>query len=128
MIDFEELFFLSSGVGFGICQRLLFQLCQQNPPDALPQRFASDIKLNERGPAVYEGITLIMACRNRTRAEAARTKLLLWLEDQVSMLSSRPDDNGYARVFHARCDVQIHELDLASISSVLRFATTMRER
>ncbi|KAF8803954.1 3-keto sterol reductase [Phlegmacium glaucopus] len=118
----------NSGVGFGICQRLLFQLCQPNPPDALPQPFASDIKLNERGPAVYKGITLIMACRNRKRAEAARTKLLLWLEDQVSMLSSRPDDNGHARTFHAQCDVQIHELDLALISSVLSFAATMRQK
>jgi len=77
---------------------------------------------------VYEGITLIMACRNRTRAGAARTKLLLWLENQVSILSSRPDDNGHARAFHAQCDVQIHELDLASIRSVLSFATTMREK
>ena len=77
---------------------------------------------------MYEGITLIMACRNKTRAEAARTKLLLWLEDQVSILSSRPDDNGHARAFHARCDVQIHELDLASMSSVLSFTTTMRQK
>lgn len=76
----------------------------------------------------YEGITLIMACRNRTRAEAARTKLLFWLEDQVSLLSSRPDDNGHARAFHSRCDVQIHELDLASMSSVLSFVATMREK
>ena len=119
-----------SGVGFGICQRLLFQLCQQSPPDALPQQIqvASDIKLNERGPVAYKGITLIMACRNRTRAEAARTKLLLWLEGQVSLLSSRPDDNGHARAFHSQCNVQIHELDLASIKSVLRFVATMREK
>ena len=39
------------------------------------------IKLNERGPVAYEGVTLIMACRNRTRAEAAWTKLLPWSED-----------------------------------------------
>lgn len=76
----------------------------------------------------YEGITLIMACRNRTRAEAARTKLLFWLEEQVSLLSSRPDDKGHARAFHSRCDVQIHELDLASMKSVLRFVATMKER
>ena len=77
---------------------------------------------------MYEGITLIMACRNRTRAEAARTKLLSWLENQVNLLSSRPDDNGHARTFHSRCDVQIHELDLASMKSVLGFVATMRER
>jgi 3-keto steroid reductase len=76
----------------------------------------------------YEGITLIMACRNRTRAEAARKKLLIWLEEKVSLLSSRPDDNGHARAFHARCDVQIHELDLASMSSVLSFVATIREK
>ena len=76
----------------------------------------------------YEGITLIMACRNRARAEVARTKLVIWLEDQVSLLSSRPDDNGYARAFRSRCDVQIHELDLASMSSVMSFVATMREK
>ena len=89
---------------------------------------ASDIKLNERGPVVYEGITLIMACRNRTRAEAARTKLLFWLEKQVGLLSSRPDDKGYARAFHSRCDVQIHELDLESMKSVLHFVAAMKEK
>ena len=124
-LTFED--FLS-GVGFGICQRLLFQLCQPNPPDALPQKIASDIKLNQRGPVTYEGVTLIMACRNRKRADAARTKLLHWLEDQVSMLNSRPDDNGHARAFLARCDVQIHDLDLASMSSVLNFVAVMREK
>lgn len=77
---------------------------------------------------VYEGITLIMACRNRKRAEAARTRLLLWLEDQVSILSRRPNNNGHAKAFYARCEVLIHELDLASMSSVLNFAATMRER
>lgn len=77
---------------------------------------------------MYEGITLIMACRNRERAEVARTKLLLWLKDQVSMLSDRPDNNGHAQAFHSRCNVQIHELDLTSIASVLSFAATMREK
>ena len=77
---------------------------------------------------VYEGITLIMACRNRTRAEAARKKLLFWLEKKVSLLSSRPDDNGHARAFHSRCDIQIHELDLASMSSVLSFVATIKEK
>jgi len=50
------------------------------------------------------------------------------MEDQVNLLSSRPDDNGHARAFHSRCDVQIHELDLASMSSVVSFVSTMREK
>ena len=84
--------------------------------------------MNEKGSMAYKGITLIMACRNRTRAEAARTKLLFWLEEQVNLLSNRPNDNGYARAFYSRCDVQIHELDLASMKSVLRFVATMKEK
>lgn len=60
-----------------------------------------------------------MACRDRTCAEAAGCSPDLpspWSEDYVGLLSSRLDDNGHARAFHSRCDVQIHELDLASMT------------
>ncbi|KAF8164871.1 3-keto sterol reductase [Crassisporium funariophilum] len=117
----------NGGVGFGICQRLLLQLCQPNPPDALPQLFASNIKKEGKGPATYTGVTMILACRNMKRADKARTKLLHWFEEHVDELSQRPEDDGYATAFLANCEVQIRQLDLASIQSVLEFAATMRK-
>ncbi|PPQ82161.1 hypothetical protein CVT25_015139 [Psilocybe cyanescens] len=118
----------NGGVGYGICQRLLFQLCQLNSPDALPQPFASNVKSEERAPAGYKGVTLIMACRNKQRASAARTKLLDWFEKQRSTLRKLPNyDEDYASTFIANCNIHIHELDLTSVSSVLRFSAIIRE-
>lgn len=76
----------------------------------------------------YRGVTLIMACRNKQRASAARTKLLDWFEKQRSTLRGLPNyEEDYASTFIANCNVHIHELDLASVSSVLRFSATIRE-
>ncbi|KDR74475.1 hypothetical protein GALMADRAFT_250445 [Galerina marginata CBS 339.88] len=119
----------NGGVGFGICQRLLFQLCQLNAPDGLPQPFVSNLKSDERAPAGYKGVTLIMACRNMKRAEAARTKLLRWFDKQLSTLRRLPNyDQKYVTTFLAHCNVEIHELDLASVSSVFRFSATIRAK
>ncbi|KAH9483103.1 3-keto-steroid reductase [Psilocybe cubensis] len=118
----------NGGVGYGICQRLLFQLCQLNAPDSLPQHFASNVKSQEKAPVGYRGVTLIMACRNKQRASAARTKLLNWLENQRSTLRGLPNyDEDYTSTFIANCNVHIHELDLASVSSVLRFSAEIRK-
>ncbi|KAF8966502.1 3-keto sterol reductase [Flammula alnicola] len=119
----------NGGVGYGICQRLLLQLCQLNPPDGFPQGFSSNIKADEQAPAGYKGITLIMACRNMKRAEVARTKLLQWLDNHLATLKrSSADDEDYVRTFRAHCDIQIHELDLASVSSTLKFAATIKKK
>lgn len=69
-----------------------------------------------------------MACRNKQRASAARTKLLDWFEKQRSTLRKLPNyDEDYASTFIANCNIHIHELDLTSVSSVLRFSAIIRE-
>jgi len=68
-----------------------------------------------------------MACRNMKRAEAARTKLLQWLDIHVSELQKLPTyDKDYVRDFRVNFKVQINELDLASVASVLKFAAMIR--
>ena len=69
-----------------------------------------------------------MACRNMKRADAARTKLLKWLDAHLADLQKLPTyDKDYVRNFQANFKVHIHELDLASVSSVLKFGTTIRK-
>jgi len=119
----------NGGLGYGSCKRLLVQLCQLNSPDSRPQAFASHIKCDERSPAGYQGVTLIMACRNRKRAEAARTKLLHWFDKQVDKLRSLPNYNkDYVSNFLANCHVETEELDLASVSSVFKFSAIIHQK
>lgn len=66
-----------------------------------------------------------MACRNMKRADAARTKLLKWFDDELERTNRTTEDEEYVRLFRAGCDVQVAELDLAKFSSVLKFAATM---
>ena len=62
------------------------------------------------------------------RAEAARTKLLQWLDTHIVELQKLPTyDKDYVRNFRVNFKVQINELDLASVASVMKFAATIRK-
>jgi 3-keto steroid reductase len=120
---------LSRGVGYGICQRLLLQICQRDPPDSHPQLPTPGdvLALPETG---YKGVILIMACRNMKRADAARTKLLHWFSQQIEKVERKTlkkEDKEHARAFSRDCDVQIAELDLASFGSVVEFSTKIKQ-
>lgn len=70
-----------------------------------------------------------MACRNRKRAETARTKLLRWFDGQVETLRRLPNyDEDYVSNFLRNCHVEIEELDLASVSSVLNFSAVVHQK
>ncbi|KAH9921834.1 hypothetical protein B0H21DRAFT_766557, partial [Amylocystis lapponica] len=77
-------------VGFGICHRLLFQLSQPNPPDAAPIAIFRSAETPSEHDAAFGSAppptTIIMACRNRARAETARTKLYALLKARISTL------------------------------------------
>jgi 3-keto steroid reductase len=104
-------------VGFGICRRLLYGLAQFSPDDARPlfPRSGADEPGIEYPCA---GLTLIMACRNRQRAEAARTQLLSLFDSDVERLRKLER----VMAFRANLVVAIHTLDLASVQSTLAFA------
>jgi len=108
----------SSGLGFGICQRLLFQLCDTHPTDSLPQSFAKSFDTAPKP----DGLTLILACRSRQRAEVARTDLLRLLDTHVSRLQKQPGYDGHAHEFRKNVVIDVVILDLAELSSVFKFA------
>ncbi|KAF8270865.1 hypothetical protein EI94DRAFT_1680085 [Lactarius quietus] len=113
----------NNGVGFGICRRLLCNLAQNNPADA---RSLFPLSGPTDAPDIAypcAGLTLIMACRNRKRAEVARAELLELFEKDVAS-QRRNTAGGEERVtaFRKNLVVAIHSLDLASVQSTLAFA------
>ncbi|ELU45592.1 UDP-xylose synthase [Rhizoctonia solani AG-1 IA] len=76
-----------SGVGFGVCHRLLVQLSQKSPPDASPEAQKHPIASpdDEISPFVpADGLTLILACRSAQRAETARTNLYKLIDKEIA--------------------------------------------
>ncbi|KAI9449638.1 NAD(P)-binding protein [Lactarius psammicola] len=112
----------NNGVGFGICRRLLYNLAQTSPDDSRPL-FPLSGATNATDIAYpCAGLTLIMACRSRQRAEDARTLLLELFEKDVAPLRSSPGGADRVAAFRKNLVVAIHSLDLASIQSTLAFA------
>ena len=106
-----------SGVGFGICHRLLFQL-------SIGSR---DPSSNELG-LVCDGLTLILACRSKQRAEAARTKLCDIADELVRRAKCSPDYDGHAEIFRNNLHIVVHIIDLADIQGVFHFADEIAQK
>lgn len=114
-----------SGVGFGICQRLLLQLSQSSPPDAYPPfeaSFGSQEREGDAFPLPCEGLTLIMACRSLPRAEAARTKLYNCLDSDIARRQKSPDFDSHAISFRKNLTIEVHVVDLANLTTIFKFA------
>ncbi|KAJ7667561.1 3-keto sterol reductase [Mycena polygramma] len=96
----------NAGVGFGICRRLLLQLCLSNPPDSEPQLWDKTTQ-DTRGSTEAtrgDGLTLIMACRN-----CARLRIMM----------------GHADVFRRNLKIEIEYLDLAVLNSQYPYVSHM---
>ena len=114
---------LCSGVGFGICRRLLCNLAQNSSEDARPLFPLSGTTDATDIPYPCAGLTLIMACRNRQRAEVARKQLLEQFEKDIAPLCrSTPGEAERVAAFRKNLVIAIHSLDLASVQSTLAFA------
>ncbi|KAJ3875970.1 hypothetical protein F5051DRAFT_454166 [Lentinula edodes] len=117
----------NSGVGFGICQRLLCQLAEKIPSDTLikPRELSGnsekDVREADRFVLPCEGITLIMACRSVQRAEVARQKLLQILDERVEALRNTPSYDGHAEYFRKNVQIKIHSVDLSSLETIPKF-------
>jgi 3-keto steroid reductase len=113
-------------VGFGICRRLLYSLAQDIPDDARAvfSRSGGADDGDDASGLEYpcSGLTLVMACRSRQRAEAARKKLLELFERDLAPLRSTPGGAERVEAFRANLVVSVHLLDLASVQSTLAFA------
>ncbi|KAJ4471989.1 hypothetical protein J3R30DRAFT_1015483 [Lentinula aciculospora] len=116
----------NSGVGFGICQRLLYQLSEKTPPDTLiePQELPGSEKDDRKADQFdlpCEGVTLIMACRSVQRAEVARQMLLHLLDKHVEGLKKIPGYDGHADLFRKNVKIVIHQVDLSSLVTIPKF-------
>ncbi|KAJ6543894.1 hypothetical protein B0H19DRAFT_956163 [Mycena capillaripes] len=117
----------NAGVGFGICRRLLFQLCLSNPPDSRPQSWAAHT--NGSTEALHaDGLTLIMACRSTQKAETARKELYQELDAHIAQLRARSDYDGHADIFRRNLKIEVEYLDLAVLSSVFNFSARLAKQ
>jgi 3-keto steroid reductase len=112
----------NSGVGLGICQRLLVQLISESATDAQPHYNFHVQKTTTTDDVSFDGLTLILACRSRQRGEAARDKLYQFADKQVRHLKTLQDYDGHAETFRKHLTIVVHTVDLSRIQTVFRFA------
>ena len=117
-----------SGVGFGICHRLLIHLSQTIPPDAQPQfkslhpgKAETPLDTDAAPTETYDGLTLVMACRSQKRAMKARAQLLKILDAHVEKERRRPGYDGHAERFRENVQVAFHHVDMTDTKSVFEF-------
>ncbi|KAI0347014.1 hypothetical protein BDW22DRAFT_485718 [Trametopsis cervina] len=118
----------NSGVGFGISQRLLVQLTQKNPTDALPQFQPLGTTSVDSLQEHYDGLTLIMACRSEARALAARSKLIALLDSLVAEQKALPGYDGHAERFRKNVEINYHHLDMLDVNSTFRFTEELSKK
>jgi 3-keto steroid reductase len=117
------------GVGFGICERLILQLSLPHPPDAnisFSSVLGSD-HCPSGGLVPCQGLTLVMACRNRERAETARMELYQCLDASLAR-RRKSDDSLYGDIFRANLRIDIIKLDLGVMETVLEAGRELSER
>ncbi|KAE9399108.1 hypothetical protein BT96DRAFT_707381 [Gymnopus androsaceus JB14] len=124
----------NSGVGFGICQRLLCQLSEKTPSDTLirpselspKQQDNDNVREADQFVLPCEGITLIMACRNVQRAEVARQKLLQILDKHIGKLRNSPQYDGHAESFRRNVKLVIHSVELTALDTIPKFVQELQ--
>ena len=121
-----------SGLGFGICERLLLQLSQSVPSDSLPQAFSASLDsgtTSSNEQPTPNALTLILACRSRERALEARSNLLVGLqaENLRRRLLSPGLDDEYSRKFLESLVIDFVPLDLGIVDGVFAFCDTVNK-
>ncbi|KAF7356527.1 3-keto sterol reductase [Mycena venus] len=114
------------GIGFGICERLLRQLCYGSPPDSAPNARSSSGRPWEFWQDC-DGLTLLMACRNSASGHTAREQLLKQFDLHISRLKELAHIER-AKKFRENLNVEVAVVDLTVASSVLKFAAWTREK
>jgi len=114
-----------SGVGYGICQRLILACCGEEgeiPQDALPQTLASPGSPAPCAFAPTHKLCLILACRSLKKAAEARTQLLEFLDRHITdYREANPSSSERLKNFRKNLMIDLLELDLASSASTLDF-------
>lgn len=113
-----------SGVGFGICERLLSHLSHTTPPDARPQfkSLSPETALQDVAPTEsYDGATLILACRSEKKALDAKQRLLRGLDQRIAARRKEGDHDEHADVFRRGLKINFHQVDMSVAHSVFEF-------
>lgn len=121
---------LCSGVGFGICQRLLCHLSEQYPPDAEPQfksLFPGKAPQDTAPTESYDGLTLILACRSEKKALAAKQLLLRRLDRHIALAKRKAGYDGHAERFRNNLEINFHCVDMSLVSSVFAFCEELKQ-
>jgi 3-keto steroid reductase len=119
---------LFRGVGFGICERLLSQLSSPTPSDANLQLYPPVNSSSVKPLPPYQGLTLILACRNLERAEAARKELYQRADVEVAKRRGKAGDNGHADRFRANLHIELQYIDLADLKTVFKAADELSNK
>lgn len=120
-----------SGVGCGICQRLLLSFCGEPlPQDALPQPLATPGTPLPCEFIPNSKVTLILACRNPKKATSARDQLLKFVDEHIARRTKRvsPEQAAHMKAFRSNLSLDLLQLDLASSSSTLDFCEEVKGR
>jgi 3-keto steroid reductase len=124
----NQIFYLKrhcSGVGFGICHRLVLQFSHRNAPDT---QIKAGTPGNSGGPYSCAGMTIIMACRNKKRAEVAREKLFGLLDAEIAKQKTEPGYDGHAELFRQNLRIEVHHLDLAIMETIFHFGEELSQK
>ncbi|KAG8904402.1 hypothetical protein FRB99_001824 [Tulasnella sp. 403] len=121
----------NSGVGFGICHRLLVQLSDPNPSDATLRDFGlsqADTPQPQYQPVT--GLTLILACRNKSRAETARAKLWELFQEHLEQarLQWGEEYYEYATAFRRNVNIDFVCCDLGRTDRIFDFCDEISKR
>lgn len=119
-----------SGVGFGVCKRLLFQLSYAHPPDSEPE-FVNLLDRSSLGSlhvSPCSGLTLVLACRSLSKAEVARKELYAALDEELATRKRQPGYDGHGDLFRANVKINVQYIDMASMGSVFAAAKELSQK
>ncbi|KAF9041935.1 3-keto sterol reductase [Hymenopellis radicata] len=117
----------NSGVGFGICERLLHQLSHATPADLEDLKIPTPAGGKDALPIPSHGVTLIMACRSVQRAEAAKKELFQSLDAYIQSRVHTEGVDEHAESFRLNVEIDVRAVDLADLSSVFRFTDEIKK-
>ena len=115
---------------------MIYQLARRVHTDAQPQPELarllpgenSSAKDRDWSSAAYSGLTIVMACRNAKKAAQARDELLAKLDADIQQQRRSPTYDGYADEFREDLEINVHNLDLGRIKSVIQFGEEVKLR
>ncbi|KZT20333.1 3-keto sterol reductase [Neolentinus lepideus HHB14362 ss-1] len=117
----------NSGIGFAMSQCLVAQLSQKDPSNAHPlPNLGGDAAGISLVP--WDGLTLVLACRNVAKAEAAHQKLHQFAETEVTQHRKWPSYDGHGDEFLQKLSIDVLPLDLAVLDSVFKFGHDVMRR